>query len=172
MGQKVHSVTNANVYLNGTSCQGQASEVEVPNIPFKTVDHSGLGMIGTTELFSGIDKIEMTVKWNSFYPDVMKVLSDPTKPIKFQIRGSMEVWENGGRQQEQPVVIHAIGNTKQIPGGTFKGQEKVELSGSFILTYVKLVINGSDIYEIDVLNNICKVKGVDILKSYRANLGL
>lgn len=172
MGLQKNNMTNANVYVDGNNYAGQASEVELPNVPFKTVDHTGLGMIGTTELFSGIDKMEMNIKWNSFYPDALKAIANPTKNIKMQIRSSLEVWEDGGRTQEQPVVVFVTANSKQFPGGTFKGQEKFEPAGTFVVTYYKLVINGVDIVEIDVLNNIFKVAGVDIMRNYRANLGL
>ena len=39
------------------------------------------------------------------------------------------------------------------------------------VTYAKLVVNGQDIFEIDVLENIYKVGSKDILSNFRRNIG-
>jgi len=39
------------------------------------------------------------------------------------------------------------------------------------VNYAKLIVNGEEIFEIDVLENIYKVDGIDILTVYRANTG-
>ncbi|OZO65940.1 phage major tail tube protein, partial [Escherichia coli] len=39
-------------------------------------------------------------------------------------------------------------------------------------TYYKLTINGEEIIEVDVLNMIYKVGGVDMMEKHRANIGL
>jgi len=39
------------------------------------------------------------------------------------------------------------------------------------VNYAKLIVDGEEIFEIDVLENIYKVEGVDILETYRNNIG-
>ena len=39
------------------------------------------------------------------------------------------------------------------------------------VTYAKLVVNGAEIFEIDVLENIYKVSVVDMLKTFKKNIG-
>ena len=55
--------------------------------------------------------------------------------------------------------------------GNFKQHDNVELTSMLTVTYVKQVINGEDVIEIDVLANIFKVNGVDVLAQYRNNIG-
>ena len=77
MSIKIHSITNANVYVDGVNFIGRAKEIDVPEIAYKMVDHEALGMVGMTELFAGIEKMETTIMWNSAYADAIKKLVNP-----------------------------------------------------------------------------------------------
>lgn len=169
---KVNRCTNANIYLEGGSLLGQAEEIDSPDIKFKQSEHKALGLVGSFEIFSGIEKVEQKIKWNSFYPDALKTIGDPTKVLSFQIRASLEAYESEGRTSEVPVVIYVKGQTKNLPTGMFKQHDNVELTTSFSCLYCKMEINGDEIFEYDVLANIFKVAGNDILANYRANLGI
>jgi P2 family phage contractile tail tube protein len=60
---------------------------------------------------------------------------------------------------------------KTLPAGKYKQHDNVELDSKFTAYYVKQVVGGINVVEIDVLANIAKVNGVDILANYRANIG-
>jgi hypothetical protein len=60
---------------------------------------------------------------------------------------------------------------KNFPGFSFKQHDNVEAESSLGVTYYKLVINGKIVVEIDVLANIYKVNGEDMLTNYRSNIG-
>lgn len=172
MSIQVNRLTNANVYLNGNSLLGRAEEVNLPAIMHKMVEHKALGMVGTAEFFSGIDKMEATFKWNSFYADVMKATANPTKSVKLQVRSSLEVYTSEGRTEEQPVVCFFTAQFKSVPTGNFKQHDNVELQSTAAVYAMRLEINGEEIVEVDVLSNIFKVAGEDILATYRQNLGI
>lgn len=169
---KTNKITNANIYLDGNSLLGKAEEIDTPDIKHKMDEYKALGMIGTTEFFSGIEKMEMRIKWNSFYKDVLSKAGNPTQPFEMQVRGSLETHESQGKTAEESLVYFITGTFKNVPGGNFKQHENVPLESMLTVTAVKLEINGVPQYEIDVLANIYKVDGVDILANYRANLGI
>lgn len=168
---QVSKLTNANVYLNGVSFLGRAEEVTLPDVAAKMVEHKSLGMVGSVELPSGFEKMEARIKWNSMYPDAMKTTSNPFKSASFQVRSSLEVYNSQGRVAEQPVVAYFTGQIKKVPMGAFKQHDNVELESTFTVTYCKLEINGEEILELDVLANIFKVNGQDVLATYRNNIG-
>lgn len=172
MSLKVNRLTNANIYVDGNSFLGRAEEITLPDIKHKMADHKGLGMVGTVELFSGIDKMECKIKWNSFYSEVMKKAANPTQAVQLQCRGSVEEYGAAGRTAERPVVCYVTGMFKNVPAGNFKQHDNVELESMLTVTYVKVEYDGAAIYEIDVLANIYKVDGEDILANYRQNLGI
>lgn len=167
----VNSLTNANVYADGASWLGRASEVQVPEVAYKYADHEALGMVGSTELFAGIDKMETTITWNSLYPDTIKKMSNPNQPVKLQVRGSMRIENSAGLVDEQPVVVFLTCTAKNIPGMNFKQHENVTLESKLNTTYFRMEVDGEAIVEFDVMANIFKVGGVDIMAKYRRNIG-
>ena len=168
----VKRLTNANIYINGNSFLGRAEEVTTPMIKYKQSEHKALGMIGTFELFSGIDKIEAKIKWNSLYEEVLKEISNPTQVIKMQVRGSIETYDATGRAEEVPVICYMDCFAKDFPMGNFKQHDNVEIETNFNVVYAKLEINGVEKYEVDILSNILVIEGKDVLATYRANLGI
>lgn len=168
----INRITNANIYMDGASLLGRAEEVNLPAIAYKMVEHKALGMVGTAEFFAGIDKMEAKVKWNSYYPEVMKKAANPFQTVNMQVRGSLENYTSGGKTGEVPVVCYMTAGYKGFPMGNFKQHDNVELESNLSVYYVKLEVDGSPIVELDVLANIFKVDGVDVLAQYRANLGI
>lgn len=167
----INRVTNANIYLDGKSLLGRAEEVNLPDVKYKMSEHKALGMVGSIEVWSGIEKMEASIKWNSIYADVLKKTSNPFSALKIQVRADVEGYNSQGRVSEVPSVTYLTGQFKNAPMGNFKQHDNVELTSMLSVTYVKQVINGEDVIEIDVLANIFKVNGVDVLAQYRNNIG-
>jgi hypothetical protein len=167
----VNRLTNANVYINGSSFLGKAEEIDLPKITAKMAEHKALGMAGALELISGFDKMEARIKWNSMYPDVMSLMANPYQVHAFQCRSSLENYSAVGRGSEVPVVCYFRGQFKETPSGNFKQHDNVELDSRLAVSYMKLEINGTAIMEFDALANVYKVNGVDILAKYRENIG-
>jgi uncharacterized protein len=168
---QINSITNANIYLDGVNFIGRAKEIQVPEATYKFVDHEALGMVGMTELFAGIEKMEATIQWNAPYTDALKKLANPNQPVLLQARASMRQSNSAGLIDEVPVICTLSVVPKNLPGMTFKQQENVELETKLNVTYYKLEIDGEAIAEIDVLANIFKVGGVDLLAKYKRNIG-
>ncbi len=172
MGQlTVKRITNANAYIDGVSYLGKAEEAKLPDVVATLSEHKALGMVGKIELPNGIDKMEMSIKWNSLYGDVLEKAANPFKAVQLQLRSSQETFTGQGRTEEVPVAVFLTGTFKKFPLGGFKQHDNVEAETTLAITYIRLVVNGVDIVEIDVLANIYKVKGVDLLAQYRANIG-
>ena len=168
---QINRLTNANIYMDGTNLLGRAEEIQLPQIKHKMADHKALGMVGSAEFFAGIDKLESKIKWNALYPEVLKKAANPFKTVQIQARASLETYNNMGKLAEVPAVAYLSGTFKEFPLGNLKPQENAEYETTMSVNYAKLVVNGDEIFEIDVLANIYKVDGVDILAVYRANIG-
>lgn len=172
MSIQINRLTNANVYVDGASMLGRAEEIQLPSIAHKMVEHKALGMVGTAEFFAGIDKMEAKIKWNSFYADAMKKAASPVTSVKLQVRSSLETYDATGRVSEVPAVCFITAQYKNFPMGNFKQHDNVELESNLTVYACRLEVNGEEIVEIDVLSNIYKVAGVDVLQKYRTNLGI
>ena len=168
---KINRLTNANIYMDGNNLLGRAEEIQLPQIKHKMADHKALGMVGSAEFFAGIDKLESKIKWNALYPEVLKKAANPFKTIQLQARASLETYNSMGKLAEVPAVAYLSGTFKEFPLGNFKANENAEYETTMSVNYAKLIVDGEEIFEIDVLENIYKVEGVDILEIYRNNIG-
>lgn len=168
---QINRVTNANLYMDGVSFLGRCEELNLPVIKFKNSEHKALGMVGSMEFFSGIEKMEGKIKWNSFYPEALKKVADPTKVLKLQIRASIETYGSGGRSTQVPLVVFLSVQAKDFPLGSFKQHDNAELETNYNAYYAKMEINGEEVIEVDVLSNTYKVNGVDLLATYKSNIG-
>lgn len=171
MAIQVNRLTNANVYIDGASQLGKAEEVNLPDITFMMSEHKMLGGIGKVELFSGVDKLEATIKWNAFYSDVLKQFANPRKTLKLQVRSSLETHDSNGLLQEVPCVAYLTVQPKNFPAGNYKQHDNVEATSKLTCTAYKLEINGEEIVDYDALANIYSVGGVDVFATYRSNIG-
>ena len=167
----VNRVTNANVYMDGNSFMGKAEEVDLPMVKHIMSEHKALGIIGKPEFWAGLDKMEAKIKWNSIYPEVAGRIADPFTSVQLQVRASVETYGSQGRTLQVPMVCHMTGTFSEVPLGNYKQHDNVELQSSLSVTYIKQVIDGEEVLEIDVMANIYKVNGVDLLADYKANIG-
>lgn len=172
MGQvKINKITNANMYLDGVTLLGLVSEADMPDASVKMLDHQALGMAALRQIPAGLEAMESTIRWTCFDAATLKKCMNPYRTANLQLRTSLEVYGPSGRSDEQSVVIFMNGHFKNIPLGSFKQMENIELESRFNCTYFKVEIAGEQIIEVDVDANIWKVGGVDILRNYRTNLG-
>jgi uncharacterized protein len=172
MGLVISKVQDANVYINGTSTHGQASEVSLPEIQFSKSEYKALGLIGSLKFFNGVDALEATIKWNYPDNDVQVACANPRKAIELMVRSNKTVYTNGDVTDEQPVVVYLRGTSNNHGLGAFKAKEDTDLSTKFDISYIKEEVNGRAIVELDIINNIFRIDGVDQLAAYKQNLGI
>ncbi|MBN3083358.1 phage major tail tube protein, partial [Pectobacterium polaris] len=84
---------------------------------------------------------------------------------------------SGAYQRDDTGEIAAVevvmrGRHKEIDGGESKEGEDTETKISTQCTYYKLTIDGKEMIEIDTLNMIERVVGVDRLEQHRRAIGL
>lgn len=168
---EVKRITNANVYVDGNSLLGKVDECKLPEVKVTMTEHKALGMQGKLEFPSGIDKLEATFKWNSLYSDILLKVANPYKAVAVQLRGSLETYSNDGRIAQVPVVAYLTGVFNKFPLGGFKQHDNVEAETTMSVTYCKLEIDGKVIIEFDALANIYKAGDVDLLETYKQNIG-
>lgn len=169
---EINKVFDANIFINNASTHGQASEVTCPDLSAVMTEYKAMGMIGTAEFFNGFEKMESTIKWTYPNNSVQKACANPMVPIDFMVRSSKAEYDNTGILSEKPIVIYMRGYSKKHPGGTFKTKEDTELETTLSILYYKLEIDGEEIVELDVMNNIYKVGGEDLTAERRQNLGI
>lgn len=167
----VNRINQANIYLDGTGLLGQVEEVNLPEVKYMDSEHKVLGLIGSPEFFAGLDKMEMKLKLNSLYSDVLAKMADPFKVYPLQLRGHLMNYDITGNTGNQKVVAFLRVRASGIPGYGFKPKDNVESELTMKVLAYKLQIGDREIFDIDIMSNVLKVDGVDLLAEYRANIG-
>jgi P2 family phage contractile tail tube protein len=170
--KKYSRLTNGNLFVDGNNMYAKVEEITNPEVKASMSDHKVLGGIGKIELPNGYDKMEASFKLNGPLDEIAAMSANVKSSHEVIFRGSVEGFSGQDIVSERPYVCIWRGTFKNSPGGAQKQHENVELMYTMNITYYKLMINGVSLVEIDIVNNILKVNGVDLLAKYRANLGL
>ncbi len=76
------------------------------------------------------------------------------------------------RYTSVPVVATLRGLLKEVDPGDWKAGEKAEFKYAVAVSYYKLEVDGREVYEIDPVNGVRAINGVDQLAGMRNDLGL
>lgn len=167
----INQIVNANIYVNGNSQVGRAKEIKLPDISLIMNEYKGLGMVGSIEIFSGFEKLEGEITWNSFYPDTFTACYNPIKNMKLMIRANLQTFTQEGIIGEVPLVTQLNVAFKKNPAGTYKPTEAAEFQSSIAIYSIVQKQAGREMLAFDPVNNIYRVDGEDLLEKFRANIG-
>lgn len=165
-------LTNGNLYIDGGNFAGTIQEITTPEINAEMTEYEALGMFGKSEFSSGFQTMEATVMLNAPTSNAKKLLSDINTARQMQVRGSMDELTSQGLSRRISYVLNMTATPKRIPSNQFQQNTAVTEEIPLNVTAVELIIDGEQIYKVDVLANIYIVDGVDLLADYRANLGI
>jgi P2 family phage contractile tail tube protein len=162
---------NWNVYVEGRGYMGEASEVTPPKLARKMDEFRGGGMDGAIKIDMGQEAMQGTLKIRGESPELVRKWG-VTSHDGVGIRLRRAVASDTGGSQVQAVEEVWRGRFSEIDQGSYKSGEPNEKSYTVELSYYKLTIDGQVITEIDTLNMICIVDGVDVLAKQRQAIGL
>lgn len=166
-----NGVTNFAVYEDATEYYGMA-EVTLPEITQISEEVKGAGIAGTFDgTFVGhLEAMSLTLNFRSVTTDAIK-LAEPRKH-QLDLRAAQQSWDNStGRYVQQAVKHVLVVNPKKFAPGKLAPASSAEASGEYPVTYYATYIDGEKVLEIDILNFIYYVNGVDYLEDVRKALG-
>lgn len=162
-------LTNTNMFIDGVSFSGDVPSLTLPKVTLKMDGYRGGGMAGEIEIPTGVEKLESSFVTNGVRRESLKWfgLSDRTA-CNAVFRGSFK----GLKGKVTPVIVTMRGGLKEVDMGDWKPGDKAEIKHAMALTYYKLEIDGRLMYEIDMVNMVLVIDGVDQLAAERSALGL
>lgn len=160
---------NTNLFIDGISFSGDIPELTLPKIAVKTEGYRAGGMDGEIDMDVGLEKLEASFAANGVRQQAMKFvgLADQTA-FNGSFRGSFK--EQKGRFVGVTATIR--GMLKELDPGSWKSGDKAEFKYSVGVSYYKLEIDSVVIFEIDPVNSVRVINGVDQLQQMRNQLGI
>jgi len=160
---------NMNLFVDGRGYAGRIDEIELPKLTLKTEEHRAGGMDLPVEIDLGMDKLEAQLTISDYDPEVFKLfgLLD-NAATQITIRGAIQAQGS----EAKPVAIQLRGGWKELDAGTWKPGDKSTLKVSVASSYYKLSIDNEELVEIDAINLVRRVGGVDQMQAIRAAIGI
>jgi P2 family phage contractile tail tube protein len=160
---------NLNLFGNGESFLGQVVEVKLPTLTRSMEEYRGGGMSGPVKIDNGQEAIELESKFGGFMRSVMRDYG-ASRHDAAQLRFA------GAYQRDDTGAVDAVeivvrGRHEEIDAGTAKAGDDTEFTLKTACSYYKLVVNGETVIEIDMVNMVEIVEGVDRLAEQRRAIG-
>ncbi|MCQ4107070.1 phage major tail tube protein [Erwinia persicina] len=158
-----------NLFNDSNSYQGVVTAVTLPKLSRKLDTYRGGGMNGAGFIDNGLDDDALDMEWTIGGVDdlVLSQWGGGAVPLRFT--GS---YQRDDTEEEIAVEIEVRGRHQAFDFGEAKQGEDTETKITTKNTYFKLTWNGKELIEIDTVNMVEKVNGVDRLEQRRKNLGL
>ncbi|MCK3658540.1 phage tail protein [Pasteurellaceae bacterium Pebbles2] len=158
-----------NVFGDGNSYHGQINELEQPKLALKLEEYRSGSMIGAVKVNLGLETLETTLKMGGYMVEFLKLFGSNIDGVPLRFMGAYEQDDSG---EVTSIEIVMRGRFGEIDAGSSKVGDDTEHSFTVPLTYYKVIENGADVIEIDMINSIFIVDGKDRLSEHRAAIGL
>lgn len=164
------TLKNFNVFNAGQSYMGEVAEITLPKLGRKLEGHRGGGMNGEVKIDLGQQALELELSCAGIMQQVFEQYgTTKVDGVMLRFAGAYQRDDTGAVDAVEVVVR---GRHEEIDMGKGKPGDKTDFKVKSALSYYKLSINGKVLVEIDLLNFVEMVNGVDILAEQRKAIGL
>jgi P2 family phage contractile tail tube protein len=164
------TLKDLNLYVEGHGFAGKVTELTLPKLTRKTEDYHAGGMGAPIDMDMGLEKLTASFTLTEFNDTVLRQWGVTSRNgISIRFKGSLGA---GRDRAEVPVEVALRGTWNELDWDTWKPGELATLKVSIAVLYYKYTQNSQVVFEIDPVNGIEIVNGVDLLAQRRKNLGL
>jgi P2 family phage contractile tail tube protein len=169
MAQIPRILKNFSLFVDGRGLAGTVSTLTLPTLTTKMEEFRGGGMDAPVEIDMGLEKLETSFELFEYDPNMLALfgLADGAA-TQLTARGALR------RDGEAAVamVVNMTGVIKELDPGDWASGDQTKAKFSVALRYLKITVGGRELVEIDKVNMIRKISGVDQLESIRTAIGV
>jgi len=150
---------NINSYIDGEGFLGEVSEFEEPKLVIATEDYRGGGMLGPVKLDMGLEAMEASVTMAGHTASlVRKFGTTSVDGVQLRLVGAYRA-DDGTAAQAVEVYLGA--RFTEIDPGKAKPGDETEHKYTVPVAYYRRVVDGRVEIEIDMINGVFMVDGID-----------
>lgn len=164
-------VVNYNIYLGNDKLIGIKADVTLPKLEQMSTTISGAGIAGEYEsaVPGHFGKMEMDITFNTVSGESSQLLIPGSKSLV--LRASQQSYDiAGGQMNFRALKISLKVLSKGVDLGKLSPGKQTETKNTFEVLYIKVEENGETLIELDKLNFIFIVNGVDVLADIRKQI--
>lgn len=163
---------NLNCFNDGNNYLGVVQSFTPPKLSRKMEAYRAGGMDGSVNVDLGMDDGALDVQWTigGLVDSMLKQYgANKADACLLRFTGALQR-DDTGDVDALEIVIR--GRHSEIDQGELKTGETSAVTIQTKCAYYKLSLNGQVIHEVDLLNMVCIVNGVDVLAKQRQALGV
>jgi len=161
---------NMNLFNDGQSYVGQVAEVTLPKLGRNFEDFRGGGMNAAVKVDMGMQPLEMELTIGGLALQFLRQFGQAkASGVMLRFAGAYQADDTG---QVKAVEVVVRGRHEELDMGGQKPGDDTEQKTKFAAVYYKLTVDGRVEAEIDVLNMVEVIDGVDRLAEQRAAIGV
>lgn len=161
---------NMNLFGDGESYLGQVASVKLPTLTRTMEDYRGGGMSGPVKIDMGQEALELESKFGGMMRGILRQYGITRHDgVLLRFAGAYQRDDTGDVDAVEVVVR---GRHEEIEIGEAKPGEDTEFTVKTACSYYKLSINGAVEIEIDLVNMVENIGGVDRLAQQRRAIGV
>lgn len=161
-------VNRYNVYKEGNRLLGMGDEMALPDFEASSETVSGAGILGEIDdpTVGHFSNQEIEVPFRVIDQEAVDML-DMTKSVTLTIRGAQQTTNSEGDIEFRPMRVVVRGRSKKFSPGKVKAGSTMETKVTLTVLYILIELEGKPILELDKLNEVYKINGIDVLAKVR-----
>ena len=132
-------INRYNVYNKGNRLLGVGEEMTLPDFEPSSETVTGAGILGEIDMM------------------------DMTKAVQLEIRGAQQTTNTEGDIEFRPMRVVVRGRGGKLTTGKVKAGSPMDTAITLTILYILIEVDGKTVVELDKLNEVYKVNGVDVL---------
>ncbi|MFG0835508.1 phage major tail tube protein [Aeromonas bivalvium] len=163
---------HCNIFMDGENWIGIAEDYTPAKLGQKLEAYRGGGMMGSANIHMGLEdgSLDTSFTFGGAEAALVKRMGlAKIDGVALRFAGSFQRDDTG---EVVAVEIVQRGRFKDLDRGTYKSGDNTQTKVNMVNTYYKETMNGVDLVEIDLLNMIWIVDGVDMMAEHRKAIGL
>lgn len=159
-----------NVIVEGRGSPGEVMSVKLPNLKKKTESFRAGGMPGEVKVANGHEAIDLEHEYGGYMVEAVRQAGvTRVDGLGLRFVGSYQRPDGSG---VDTVEIAVRGFHEELDRGDSKIGDDTKFTVKTACSYYKETVNGEVVYEIDLLNMVWTVGGVDLLAAHRDAIGV
>lgn len=159
-------IKNFNAFLGGVSYFGLVEEGKLPAVKIQTEAHRGSGMDGPIGLDVGMEGLTAELTFSEWLPGVVGTLGRQERIVLRPAKASANDFT------ASPVIATLTGLITASEPDALKAGTGAKMKMAMDLRTYRLEIDGETVLNIDLVNAVREIGGVDQLAELRRAMGL
>lgn len=166
-------INDFRVYANGSTDYKGLADLQLPSFDAMTETINGAGIAGEYEStnFGHYQSMKLVLNWSMITEELTEFLKPGSIQVDCRVV-NQEYDPTSAKHKFVPNRVLVKGHVTKNDLGKAAKNGKYEGSSEIEVTYIKLERNGKTLIELDKINYVYKVDGVDYMAEIRAGLGL